>query len=180
MADRTAFMIPEVSHAIMSYLLPSLLILTFELALPEIGHSTEQDYSARVTDRYHAVNLTARILRDRLRPLPVLFCRMIRPHILTNRGPDCYTVHILQIDALRCRRIGAASKAWMRMVSLFIAGTGRVCPFSFPMLALDHNVSCTMHFDEDHIDVKTDVSIADLMRVQKFKCPMSFQRSTAD
>ena len=40
-------------------------------------------------------------------------------------------------------------------------------------LCLYHNVSCTLHFDEDHTDVKTDVTIADYLHVQLFKCPLN-------
>ena len=180
MASRIALMIPEVSNTIMTYLLPSLLTLTLELELPATSHLTGQALEARVMDREHAVIITARLLRDKLRPLPVLFCRMIRPHIVPDDEPYCYTVHILQIDAIRCRRIGAASKAWMLMTFLTANGTGRIRPQSFPIMALDHNVSCTLHFDEDHTDVKTDVSIADLMHVQQFKCPVHIPCSTAE
>ena len=68
----------------------------------------------------------------------------------------------------------------MHMAFLIAKGTGRIRPQSFPTMALDHNVSCTLHFDEDHIDVKTDVSVADLMHVQLFKCPVSLPCSTAE
>ena len=143
MASRIALMIPEVSNTIMTHLLPSLLTLTFELELPAISHLTGQALSARVMDREHAVIITARLLQDKLRPLPVLFCRMIRPHIVLDDEPYCYTVHILQIDAVRCRRIGAASKAWTLMTFFTAKGTGRIRPQSSPTMALDHNVSCT-------------------------------------
>ena len=164
----------------MTCLLPSLLTLTFGLELPSISQLTGSALSARVMDREHAVMTTARLLQDKLRPLPVLFCRMIRPHIIPNDEAYCYTVHILQIDAIRCRRIGSASKAWMHMVLVTAQGEGCIRAQSFPTTALDRNVSCTMHFDEDHTDVKTDVSIADLMHVQKFQRPVSLPCSTAE
>ena len=173
MVTFSALVIPEITNTILTYLLPSLLTLTFELDLPVVSHLTGQALSARLMDREHAVVTTTRRLQDILQPLPVLFCRMLRPHIVPDDGPYCYTVHILQIDAIRCRRIGAASKTWMHMNYPVAKGTGRVRTQSFSTTALDHNVSCTLHFDEDHTDVKTDVSIADHMHVQLFRCPLS-------
>ena len=61
----------------------------------------------------------------------------------------------------------------MHMVLITANGEGWVRAQSFPTTALDRNGSCTLHFEEDHTDVKTDVSIADLMHVQTFKCPLS-------
>ena len=173
MAIFSALMIPEISNTILTYLLPSLLTLTFELDLPVVSHLTGQALDARLMDREHAVIYSTRRLQAILQPLPVLFCRMLRPRIVPDDGPYCFAVHILQIDVIRCRRIGATSKMWMHMIRPVIKGTGCVRVQSFPVIALDHNVSCTLHFDEDHTDVKTDVSIADYMHVQLFKCPLN-------
>ena len=175
MVTFSALMIPEISNTILTYLLPSLLTLTFELDLPVVSHLTGQALSARLMDREHAVIYSTRRLQAILQPLPVLFCRMLRPHIVPDDGPYCFAVHILQIDVIRCRRIGATSKTWMHMIRPVVKGTGCVRVQSFPTAALDHNVSCTLHFDEDHTDVKTDVSIADHMHVQLFKCPLNSQ-----
>ena len=173
MVTFSALVIPEISNTILTYLLPSLLTLTFELDLPAVSHLTGQALSARLMDREHAVIDTTRHLQAILQPLPVLFCRMLRPHIVPDDGPYCFTVHILQIDAIRCRRIGATFKTWMHMIHPVVKGTGCVRAQSFSTTALDHNVSCTLHFDEDHTDVKTDVSIADHMHVQLFRCPLN-------
>lgn len=169
----SALTIPEISNTILTYLLPSLLTLTFELDLPTVSHLTGQALDARLMDREHAVIYSTRRLQAILQPLPVLFCRMLRPHIVPDDGPYCFAVHILQIDVIRCRRIGATSKMWMHMIRPVIKGTGCVRVQSLPVIALDHNVSCTLHFDEDHTDVKTDVTIADYLHVQLFKCPLN-------
>ena len=166
-------MIPEVSKAIMDFLLPSLLTLTLELELPEVSDQmTEPIMSGRMMDREHIVSTTARHLQDKLRSLPVLFCRMIRPHVIAMDKVYCFAVHILQIDAMRCRRIGSASKAWMQIVLLHAAGEGWVRAQSIPATALDHNFSCTLHVEEDHADATTDVTIVDLLHIQIFCCPL--------
>lgn len=169
----SALTIPEISNTILTYLLPSLLTLTLELELPVVSHLTGQALEARLMDREHAVIYATRRLQSILQPLPVLFCRMLRPHIVPDDGPYCFAVHILQIDVSRCRRIGSTSKMWMHMIQPIIKDTGCVRVHSLPIVALDHNVSCTLHFDEDHTDVKTDVTVADHLPVQVFKCPLT-------
>ena len=63
MVTFSALVIPEISNTILTYLLPSLLTLTFELNLPVVSYLTGQALSARLMDREHVVIYTTRRLQ---------------------------------------------------------------------------------------------------------------------
>ena len=68
MVTFSALVIPEITNTILTYLLPSLLTLTFELDLSVVSHLTGQALSARIMDREHAVITATRRLQDILQP----------------------------------------------------------------------------------------------------------------